>query len=1227
MASKKFFSIEFQGAKDTIDQLAKIELEMKKLADQIREAKKLGKEDVYKDLRFQQENLKKTATELRAELRNSVREFEKSKFPTDSIVGLEHAYSKLRTEIRGMSKEMRESAEGIQKIRFAEHIKNQIDKTSQSFGDWKSQIGSYKKSILEAGDVISGGLLTGGVAAGVGLAVSVVSDLFQKGTMDIKEYETALADLAAVLGLSGDELKKFEEAALSLQVIEVGGQKIINTGKDLFEAFKLVGSAIPELLKSDEALKSVAKSAIVLQEAAGGTLAENVDATTGVMQQFNLAASESDRIINLLAAGSKEGAAEIDDIKSSIKEFGAVADLSNVSVEQSVALVEILATKSIKGSEAGTKLRNVLLKISQGELLPKKAQDQLEKAGVNMAVLSDKTVDFSVKLKELQKLSGNVDAIGAVFNPENVDAAATLIESGGLFDQLTKKITGTSEAYTQAAVRADTLEQKQKNLSAAFTNFLTKEGGSGTEILKDAYEALADALIELGVILDPLTKSFHDLEKSISDIGKTIGADTENFSLLGTLLNWLLNPIRIASYAITTLANAFSYLFDKANSVLKSLPFLTAGIKAVAGFFKGKGNPASPAPDTSVSNEELEVLKSDLNKIQKEKDAAAKVETEKQKAAREKREADAKAAREKAAAEELKAVKEQYERIANLRLKINELNAREINNIFDRELAQVVDRLQKESNKLQEQKEKLNSKIKGQKGGATATDNEEASLIQSETDAIAAALETQKAVIEKKRQEAFDEAKKQLLRLQNENLKAIEENAVQIARASVAQIRTEFSNKEDGLNIQFNSDVAGSKASLLAGEINQSQYNKRIISLTNKLNADKLQLTKDAAAAEAAVRDQLYKEQLEQIKLLNRIDIQTVEDSADDKKRALDKQFQEGKISWEDYAASIEEIQKNTAAKSDEINQSSLDKEKQLLDQKVQDEKAAAKEVAAAQEKLDDEALQRLEKQKEERIAVLNAALDIAGQLSDALFEIGDNKREAAKENELKNIDEVYKHRIELAQGNATIQEALRVEADKKKEEAEREAFERSKKAQVTQALINAALGAIAVFAVPDPTFGVLSAIRLAVIAASAAIEIAKIKSQTFAYGGFTGKGAGKPDHTGHVPVGVVHANEYVAPASQIERNPDLFHFLEADRLQHLRGFATGGFTTPPQIAPTRSSDGAINPESAGMIGDVIAAKVYEAAKKGTEDGTRSAQSESFRFLELRKSAKINSTF
>jgi TP901 family phage tail tape measure protein len=1211
MANKLFFSIEFVGGKATIDELAAVELELSGINKQLAAAKKAGDGDTYKKLRLEQENLKKTAKDLRAELVSTTREFEKAKFPTDSIVGMEHAYASLRREIREMSAEARNSAAGLEKINFAAKIKNQIDVTNRSFGDFKSSIGDYKSAFSGLGDLLTGGLATGGPLALAAAGIELASDALARGKKDITEYETALKNLSAILGLTGDQLAIFEKAAVQLEVIEVGGEKIISTGKDIFEAFKLVGSAQPELLKSEAALQAVAKSAIVLQKAAGGELNANVEAITTTLAQFNLEAAQSDEVINVLAAGSKEGAAEIEDLTKSTKEFGVVASINNVSLNDSVAILEVLADKQLKGERAGIQLRNVLTTLASVDILPPKTLKALTDAGVNMDIISDKTLSFGERLKELQKLQGDTATTAQVFGKENLAAASILINSGNRFEELSVKIAGTQEAYKQAAIQADTLEQKQKNLDAAVTNFFTSEGAGGTEILKAAYEALTDALLNFQLAITPLQQSLGELRETFDQLAEAIGVDTSGMSLLKTLTSGF--------------GAVVAYVTQPIKDFIVTLEVMFSSLKNVANFITGKKKATTPTGLTGtnlggtvgadgVSNtifsEGVTEVKAEAKAVEEAKKTAADKEAERLKKENDKR--IAKQILDHNA--DLKRIQEQETRIAKLKEQIAELSAKEINNIFDKQIADAEAKAQKQLNSLEEQKNKLEAKIKAQGGNVRGSDLTESGLIDQETSAIKSALDNQKAEIEKKRQEAFDAARAQLQKLQDENLRAIEANSVAVAEASLTAAKAGFDQEEAAL-----------KTSLDKGLITHKAYGQML-----------LELQKRRAEEELSIRENLLAERHAQLQLELQLELKHIDQVSAERKKAAQDDFNAGKVDAQTLQQQLLAIDVSAAEQKEAIMISTSNKEKALIDENKNAQLEANKEIDAANKAVNDAELERQKKLAEQKKAIgkeiSDALFNIAGQLSDAIFDINSQQAEKEKEIATTNLEDTYAKRIELAEGNATVQEALAKELEAKKLALDKEAFEENKKRQISQAVINGLLAivqSLANTALPFPA----SLIAPGVIATTTAIQIAKIKGTTFAKGGFTGKGHGAPDHTGEIPVGVVHGDEYVVDKNTLKRNKSVVDWLERDRLRHLRGFADGGFTSDiiPQTVSARSF---LTPNTGGFTSEManeIAEKVYQAtlagSLEGSKRGTALGNDERNRLLEREKAAKINNTF
>lgn len=376
---------------------------------------------------------------------------------------------KLKNEFKNLSAEEIKGARGADLANKVKSISTELKGFDASLGDYQRNVGNYRSALLQIGDVFTGGLATGGVTAAIG----VVTASLAAAASEALKLESSIDDLQALTGVSDEAIQGFKDAARELESISLNGVEITNTSSDIVEAFKLIGGARPELLENAEALKEVAKQAIILQKASGLDLQSAVDATTTVLGQFQLQSEDTAAVVNELARGAQLGAAEIPQITEALKNAGTAANLYGVKTSEAISLIELLADRQLKGAEAGTQLRNIFLKLSAADVLPKSAVEQLERLGVNIDLLKDKSVPLSERLKELAKIQGDSAAIAKVFGTENAQAATIITDGLPKYLELQKSIEGTNSAFEQAATKSDNTSQKLDNLATNGLNKLT----------------------------------------------------------------------------------------------------------------------------------------------------------------------------------------------------------------------------------------------------------------------------------------------------------------------------------------------------------------------------------------------------------------------------------------------------------------------------------------------------------------------------------------------------------------------------------------------------------------------------------------------------------------------------------------------------------------------------------------------------------------------------------
>ena len=198
-------------------------------------------------------------------------------------------------------------------------------------------------------------------------------------------------------------------------------------------------------------------------------------ALAGTINQFGLQATEANRVINILAAGSKYGAAEIVDLSQSFKVVGAAANAAGLTVEDTAGAIEVLSKNNLKGAEAGTALRNIMLKM----------QTVL---GVDFRKNS-----FSDALDALKPKLTDAAYLSKVFGMENIAAAQFLIKNSDAVAEMTAQVTATNVAQEQAAIRTDTVQQMMArcqaridDLKIGFFELTGSAGGYATIIAQQA---------------------------------------------------------------------------------------------------------------------------------------------------------------------------------------------------------------------------------------------------------------------------------------------------------------------------------------------------------------------------------------------------------------------------------------------------------------------------------------------------------------------------------------------------------------------------------------------------------------------------------------------------------------------------------------------------------------------------------------------------------------------
>lgn len=339
----------------------------------------------------------------------------------------------------------------------------------------KGEIGNFEKSITSMAGKIGPAL--SGFAAFAGISVAI-GDVVRTSM----EFEKSLSSLKSLTGVTTQELSFFKDEAIRL------GSTTTQTASQVVDAFKLIGSQMPELLKNKEALSSVTESAIILAEAAEIDVPEAAKALTGALNQMGASSSQAAEYINILAAASQQGSADIPYLNKAIENAGGAASSVGVQFNELVAAIEAIAPKITNADSAGTNLRNIFLTLESS-------------ADKN---LRPSVVGLSQAVENLAAKHMNATEMTKMFGKESVTAALALVSEKDKFIELTDGITGTNTALEQQKINNDNLAGSIAALQSAWEGFiLTLNNSSG--MLQSVVGFLAD-------IVDGARTAFSSLQ-------------------------------------------------------------------------------------------------------------------------------------------------------------------------------------------------------------------------------------------------------------------------------------------------------------------------------------------------------------------------------------------------------------------------------------------------------------------------------------------------------------------------------------------------------------------------------------------------------------------------------------------------------------------------------------------------------------------------------------------
>lgn len=349
------------------------------------------------------------------------------------------------------------------RIKAKDEATSVINKAQSKLNSWIKTGAKKIISIGLAGTVALGGL-------GIGSSIKTFS-----------EFEQGLSNVKAVTQATDTEMKILKDTAKSL------GASTAWSAVQVTQAEELLGQTGFSVKETTSALPGL----LSLASAGSLDLAAATDIASGTLRAFNIDASQTSHVADVLALSASATNSDVTDLGETMKYAAPVAQALGISFEDTAAASGLLSNANIKGSQAGTILRQTMARLAS----PTKEAAKVMKAyGINAFDAQGNMKPLNGVINNLNSSLGKLtsqkraDIISTVFGTESMSGVLALMNQGGQsLGDLSKKLIETKGSADEMA------KTKLDNLAGQWT------------ILKSAVEGMK---IELGEKLAPYAKQF-----------------------------------------------------------------------------------------------------------------------------------------------------------------------------------------------------------------------------------------------------------------------------------------------------------------------------------------------------------------------------------------------------------------------------------------------------------------------------------------------------------------------------------------------------------------------------------------------------------------------------------------------------------------------------------------------------------------------------------------------
>lgn len=405
------------------------------------------------------------------------------------------------------------------------------------------------------------------------------------------DFEAAMSEVGAISGASAQDL-----ATLTAKAKEMGATTSFSASESA-EAMKYMAMAGWKTADMTAGIAGIMN----LAAAAGEDLGTTSDIVTDGLTAFGMSAKESGRFADVMAAASTNASTNVTMLGESFKYCAATAGAMGYNIEDISVALGVMANAGIKGSTAGTTLKNVIANMAK----PTDAQAAvMQKLGISLTDSSGNMKSFAEVMNNLRSsfngLSETEKASYAttLAGKESMSGLLTIVNASAAdFDKLTEAINGSSgSAEAMAAKMLDNLKGQLTLLKSAVEGIAITIGDKllpylkkfvswvrkAAEYINNLSDAQVDSIMKWAAIaaaIPPIIMVFGKVVTMVGTVQRTFGTITKTIANFGGIIGTITSPAGIVIGVLAAIAVA-------AVLIIKNWDQVKAFLQNVGNWFK-----------------------------------------------------------------------------------------------------------------------------------------------------------------------------------------------------------------------------------------------------------------------------------------------------------------------------------------------------------------------------------------------------------------------------------------------------------------------------------------------------------------------------------------------------------------------------------------------------------------------------------------------------------------